>query len=126
MRGTVCSLLRLVKNLLSNLAHIEFSTVDLLISYSLDLSRETFNLFLNVECLRTRAFKEPPRPSEFCANGSFAGARTGEAAAAEMRASDAPDSPPRGMTQNARRREPPAAGVVSAVAAASATQQLPR
>ena len=69
---------------------------------------------------------EPPHPSELRANGSFAGARTGEAAAAEMRASDAPGSPARGRTQNARRRESPAAGVVSAVAVASATQQLPR
>lgn len=115
-----------MRNLLSNLAHIEFSTVDLLISYSLDLSRETFNLFLNVECLRTRVFKDPPGPPELRANGGFAGARTGESAAAKMRASDAPGSPPRGITQNARRRESPAAGVVSVVAVASATQQLPR
>lgn len=115
-----------MKNLLSNLAHIEFSTVDLLISYSPDLSRETFNLFLNVECLRKRVVKEPPRPSELRANGSFADARTGEAAAAEMRASDAPDSPPRGITQNTRHRDSPVAGVVSVVAVASATQQLPR
>ena len=75
---------------------------------------------------RKRVFKDPPGPSELHANGSFAGTRTGEAAAAEMRASDAPGSPPRGITQNARRRDSPAAGVVSAVAVASATQQLPR